>query len=316
MATKSYEIDSNGDVLLILRNPRPSFAVWDETKDFPSSLPDPTSQSLVDEVFIPKLVLTKKEKWRTKEKGKRKIARRDFNGSEYPEPVPEPEPEIPPEHLDGPLEFLDALPQAIDDPPEHNETGSELLDALPQAIDDPPEHNETGSELLQHRSRGPETLDCVTVRVSSRHLMLASPYFSRMLKGKWKEGNTIQTTGFVSVEVEDVDADALVILMDIIHGRTRSVPKAVDLEMLAKMAVLVDMYECAEVVEIFTDMWIAHLQTALPSVYSRDAVLWICISWVFRQHDAFRSVTSAALKYSNGPIQPLGLPIPSRVVGK
>jgi hypothetical protein len=40
------------------------------------------------------------------------------------------------------------------------------------------------------------------------------------------------------------DAEAVQILMDIIHGRTRSVLKAPSLEMLAKIAVLVGYYEC------------------------------------------------------------------------
>ncbi|KAI9713226.1 MAG: hypothetical protein M1820_001212 [Bogoriella megaspora] len=305
MATESFDIDPNGDVLLILRNPRPSLAVWDENKD-PSRLPHLDSRPLVDEVFIPE--------WGSmKEKMRKRKERRKFDDFDYPVPVLVTEPDIP-------LEEAVADPSGpADNPVENLEDPPEFLEAIAQATDHAPEHDETGAEFLQHGSDGSdgsEDLDTVTVRVCSRHLMLASPYFSRMLKGSLKEGNSIQNTGAVDVEVKDIYADALVILMNIIHGKTRSVPKEVDLDTLAKMAVLVDLYECAEAVEVFSDMWIAHLREALPSVYSRDTVLWICISWVFRQRNVFKLATSAALKYSNGPIQSLLLPIPPRVVGK
>jgi len=202
--------------------------------------------------------------------------------------------------IDSPSELLNSLPES--------------LDTRPQAIGDLPEHGKTSPELLGDGFRGPESPGGVKIRVSSRHLILASPYFRNMLEREWKEGKTLQTDKYVEVEVEDVDADALVTVMHIIHGKSRSVPKTVDLEMLAKVAVIVDLYECAEAVEVLTDIWLAHLSRALPSEYSRDTVLWICISWVFRQRNEFLSATSAAMKYSRGPFQDLGLPILQSVV--
>ena len=103
--------------------------------------------------------------------------------------------------------------------------------------------------------------------------------------------------------------------MNIIHGHTRKVPRSVSLEILAKFAVLVDYYECFEAVEVFTDMWINELKEDLPKTYSRDLILWIWISWVFRQAEQFTATTGIALKQSRGPIQTLGLPIPERIVG-
>ncbi|KAF2233973.1 hypothetical protein EV356DRAFT_502906 [Viridothelium virens] len=107
----------------------------------------------------------------------------------------------------------------------------------------------------------------VQIRVSSRHLALASSHYSHMLEGKCNEADTIRNNGAVEVKVEDVDADALVILMYIIEGKTRDVPKEVTLEMLAKMAVIVFLYRRHGTVEVFTDMWIAHLRGGLPEAY-------------------------------------------------
>jgi BTB/POZ domain len=113
----------------------------------------------------------------------------------------------------------------------------------------------------------------VGIRASSRHLILASAYFRRMLKGAWIESNTLQSEGYLRIEETDLDSSALRILMDIIHGRTRRVPKALSLEMLAKIAIIVDYYECHEVVEVFSRMWIKELKETVPGTYSRDTML-------------------------------------------
>lgn len=39
----------------------------------------------------------------------------------------------------------------------------------------------------------------------------------------------------------------MLILMNIIQGRNRSVPEIINLEMLARLAILVDYYDCHEV---------------------------------------------------------------------
>ena len=113
----------------------------------------------------------------------------------------------------------------------------------------------------------------VEMRVSSRPLILASPYFSRLLKGDWKESKGLQAQRCLRLEDSDWDADALEILMNIIHNRPRRVPKLISLEMLAKVAVLVDYYECLEVVEMFSPGWIARLKQNEPMLYSRDTML-------------------------------------------
>lgn len=50
------------------------------------------------------------------------------------------------------------------------------------------------------------------------------------------------------------------ILMMILHGRTRAVPRKISSKRLSEMAVLVDYYECYEAVEVFSDMWIDALE--------------------------------------------------------
>jgi hypothetical protein len=158
----------------------------------------------------------------------------------------------------------------------------------------------------------------VQMRVSSRHLILASPYFKAALDGPWREAASVSADCCRYIYADDWDPQAFLILMHIIHGRNRQVPRLVSLELLAKIAVLVDYYECHEAVEVFAALWLREMksESQLPTQVSRELVLWLCISWVFGDVDVFTSVTSTALQQSRGPLATLGLPIPERIIGK
>ena len=156
------------------------------------------------------------------------------------------------------------------------------------------------------------------LRVSSRHLILASPYFKGALNGPFKEATSVSADGYRHIFADDWDPEAFLILIHIIHGRNRQVPRLVSLELLAKIAALVDYYGCHEAVEVFAELWLLRLksQSELPSQVGRDLVLWLFISWVFVDADIFKSVTSTVLQNSQGPLATWGLPIPQRIVGK
>ncbi|KAK7994395.1 hypothetical protein PG991_015983 [Apiospora marii] len=145
-------------------------------------------------------------------------------------------------------------------------------------------------------------------RLSSKHLTLASIYFKKMLQGPWKESRAS------TIEAHDWDPDAMVILMNVIHGRHRSVPKTVDIEKLANIAVLVDYYGCHEVVELFAEKWATNVEGAIPKQYCRQLVLWLAVGHMFSRANAFLAATRSAIMYSTGPIQTLDLPIPQQVV--
>ncbi|KAK2045210.1 hypothetical protein LZ31DRAFT_464818 [Colletotrichum somersetense] len=150
--------------------------------------------------------------------------------------------------------------------------------------------------------------------LSSRHLILASRYFSAKLNGTWKEATPHAIDRRYHLEASDWDPEALLILMNVIHGRTRSVPRHVDCEMLAKLAVLIDYYDCHEVIELFTSMWIDALKNQLPSECSRDLVLWLLIAYVFHRDGIFANVTKTAVLKGRGLMPTMDLPIPAIVV--
>lgn len=156
----------------------------------------------------------------------------------------------------------------------------------------------------------------VHLRLSSKHLTLVSPYFKSMLCGPWKEGDRSGTQTRV-LTAESWDQDALLTVMCIIHGRNKKVPREVDIEMMAKIAVIVDYYQCHEVLEVFSDIWLKELKRTvlLPEAYNRDAVLWLHIANVFSDDLTVRSMTRIMQRDLTEPLSTLGLPVPASVVG-
>jgi hypothetical protein len=73
----------------------------------------------------------------------------------------------------------------------------------------------------------------ISMIVSSKHMILASPVFKVMLQpGRFKEGMQRNAAGQIEVDLPDDDQAVMVIVPDIIHGRNSLVPKQVDMEML------------------------------------------------------------------------------------
>ena len=155
------------------------------------------------------------------------------------------------------------------------------------------------------------------IRVSAKHISFASPVFKELLTGDWKESVTFREKGSVELTMEGWDLEALLILLRAIHGLHDNVPRKLNLEMLAKIAVLLDYYQCKEAVGFFTDSWVSTLEDKVPTGFLiRDLTMWIWVSWFFRLPIQFKQATSTAMSLSNGSIHSLGLPIPSRVLVK
>ncbi|KAF4342042.1 hypothetical protein FBEOM_3973 [Fusarium beomiforme] len=151
-------------------------------------------------------------------------------------------------------------------------------------------------------------------RVSSAHLMLASPVFKAMLDGPFTESSR-NKDGRFEVKTVECSAEALLILLDIIHGHHRGVPKTLDLPLLTEMAILVDYYECHEITEIFADNWIASViqEDEIEGSDYQTNMSRLFTSWVFDKSALFNSVVHTILNLTAGPIQ-ADLPLPSTIL--
>ncbi|PVH96337.1 hypothetical protein DM02DRAFT_674890 [Periconia macrospinosa] len=180
---------------------------------------------------------------------------------------------------------------------------------------------DTAAEEIPAKSSESESFideEEIHYHVSAQHLSLASARFKSMLfGGNWKEG-VPEIDGLYYISAEDWDTEALLILLNVLHHRNRQVPRSVSLEMLAKITVLIDYYDCAEAVELCTERWVEELTmtSPIPSSFCRDLMLWMCIAWVLRLPYEFTQTTNIAIMRREGQeLSALGLPL-TRCISK
>ncbi|KAG9240103.1 hypothetical protein BJ878DRAFT_320137 [Calycina marina] len=130
--------------------------------------------------------------------------------------------------------------------------------------------------------------------VSSMHLMLASEYFCSILGGDTREASVLKNKGHITMRL-GVDLDSMEILLNIIHGASRKIPRQVTLELLTQLAILVAGFGMSGTVEFFSDTWIDNLtRQGLPKSYSSRIFPYLFIFWVFNRQDEFRDMTRLA----------------------
>ncbi|KAJ9415097.1 hypothetical protein QL093DRAFT_2582857 [Fusarium oxysporum] len=144
--------------------------------------------------------------------------------------------------------------------------------------------------------------------------MLASPVFKAMLDGPFKESCRNQNGRFEAKAFE-YSAEALLILLDIMHGHHRRVPKTMELSLLTEMAILVDYYMCHEIVEMFAENWIASViqEDEIEGSDYQANISRLFISWVFEKTELFNSVVYSILKLTARPIR-TDLPLPNTIL--
>ncbi|EXA34950.1 hypothetical protein FOVG_13735 [Fusarium oxysporum f. sp. pisi HDV247] len=146
--------------------------------------------------------------------------------------------------------------------------------------------------------------------------MLASPVFKAMLDGPFKESCRNQDGRFEAKAFE-YSAEALLILLDIMHGHHRRVPKTMELSLLTEMAILVDYYMCHEIVEMFAENWIASViqEDEIEGSDYQANISRLFISWVFEKTELFNSIVYSILKLTARPIR-TDLPLPSTILDR
>ncbi|KAL7903881.1 hypothetical protein GGI35DRAFT_490969 [Trichoderma velutinum] len=158
------------------------------------------------------------------------------------------------------------------------------------------------------------TTGSIQMQLSSKHLQLASDYFTKMMTNdSWKE--SMPKDGFAfSVSANGWNEEAFLTVMRILHAQTTTLPQIVNLEMLAKIAVIVDYYQCHGATDFFTKAWITKLEEPLPTSFGRSLLLRFLVSWVFSEADTFRQLSQIIIRESIGPANAQDLPIPEAII--
>ena len=133
------------------------------------------------------------------------------------------------------------------------------------------------------------------LRVSSKHLMLASPVLRRFLQSGFREGEELRDTGQARLTLEDDDSTALVIFFNIIHGHFNRVPETVTLDTFTEIAILADKYDCREAFRFLIELWSHDLRETVPGALDNDDLLrWVCINWTFGRSVELGKITQIA----------------------
>jgi len=164
-----------------------------------------------------------------------------------------------------------------------------------KSVPPPPTEKKKDKDLLSSHD-----VHCV---VSSRHMMLASRHFEAILSGEFNEAMTLKSTGHVTISLQD-DLESMIILLNIIHGAGRKVPRQVSLEVLSKLAILVSKFDMLPTIEFFSDTWIDNLQReGLPKSYDENVLPLVFVFWVFDRPAEFKNMTRLAQQESTEELE-------------
>jgi hypothetical protein len=200
---------------------------------------------------------------------------------------------------------------ANDIPFSHGSTNNAPLDNF--TIDDGTSDKHIHDTAVSSQTQSAKRI--VEMQVSSRHLSLQTEYFRDML-GTTSKAPLSRGTDVVTIPPMEENLNATQILMDIIHGFTRKVPRRVDLQVFSQVVYLIDKWGCEEVAEILTDMWFEFLRPTMSECFDENWPSWIFICWVLRKPVERTILTKIAIWETKNETEVRVKRVPDRVIRK
>jgi virulence-associated protein VagC len=150
---------------------------------------------------------------------------------------------------------------------------------------------------------------------SKKHLTLASRRAAKLFSSQFKEAS-IETDGLYHWKFEGIFNDeAFELVLKIIHGKTRGVPRSVKLDLLAGIATIVDDLECHEAVAFFSTNWLFGRLHGSEEIRGKALAQLLLASFVFEHAAPFETYTKMAIRYSEDVVTTYELPIRADVSG-
>ncbi|KAM0551758.1 hypothetical protein ACHAPJ_008326 [Fusarium lateritium] len=141
----------------------------------------------------------------------------------------------------------------------------------------------------------------VRMRASSSLLTLVSPVIKNILRLPFTySGHSDHPAR--ELEVDGWDAEALAIVLKVIHGRHRQVPRKVDFVLMANIAIIADYYQCAEALQLSAELWYSFGDKP-PTEFSEESVMWLGISWTFSWPTLFPTMLQQFLGHFEDKIE-------------
>ncbi|KAJ5654534.1 hypothetical protein N7490_001537 [Penicillium lividum] len=331
MNPPTHVIDPDGEVLIILRNADCTFAQPDENTitvratdvhpEMRDNIQSPAEVTQAPECYCEyeKLTAMQKKMEKKKKKMKKKKIASAIEEPAIEEPAAE-EPAIEEPAIEEPAAEEPAAEEPAAEEPVVEEPVVEEPVVEEPVVEEPvveePAVEEPAAEepAVKEYSADFSDSSCFRIQVSAKHMMFASQVFKNILTGGWKESIGYMKKGSVEVTAESWNIEALLIVLRAIHGQYYDIPEKLTLEMLAQVAVIADYYRCKESLHILKGIWINNLEESIPTIFSRELVLWLWIAWFFQLPSQFKEATSIAMSQSDGWIDSWGLPVSYRVI--
>ncbi|KAF4956616.1 hypothetical protein FGADI_3768 [Fusarium gaditjirri] len=93
--------------------------------------------------------------------------------------------------------------------------------------------------------------------------------------------------------------DALLLVLNVIHGMNDEFPLVTSVEFLAEVAAVTDYYQCQRGMQLAAEVW-RQTMYGLPLRYGKRCVLWLSIAWCFGWKDVFFRLAHFFIQHSEG----------------
>jgi hypothetical protein len=155
---------------------------------------------------------------------------------------------------------------------------------------------------------------------SKKHLTFASPRAAKIFSSGFKEA-TKEEDGFHHWKFDATfDDKAFDLVLKIIHGKTREVPRRINEDLLVAVASVVDDLQCHDAVNYFGRDWISYFfgpfNPSVPKEMNKTLVHYVFVSFIFEHEILFEESTKAAIRFSDGAVPTFELPIRADIPSK
>ncbi|PFH63388.1 hypothetical protein XA68_12352 [Ophiocordyceps unilateralis] len=156
----------------------------------------------------------------------------------------------------------------------------------------------------------------VQLLVSLKHVTLACGRAKAVFGGRFRESKA-EEDGLLHWRLgSHFEPEAVKMVMNVIHGYTKSLPDHVSLGRLTAIAAVVDDLACHDSVWFVAKSWICKLPAKPPATPIHDLPSWILVSFVFHEPELFTSATRLTIMHSSDPISAGELPIYPSIIAE
>lgn len=126
--------------------------------------------------------------------------------------------------------------------------------------------------------------EIVTLRVSSKVLVLASPVFAAMFSPKFSEGSILLSAGRNEIPLPEDDYEAMTWICEVLHFRP-NVTTDISFELLEKIAVLCDKYDLVAALKAWSELCLLGWKVSAKGEEQWSKMMWF--AFVFDHQSLF-----------------------------